>query len=346
MDRLTKGIARAIIYTAVCVAAAVLHVPAAYPHHSISMYDKTRTITLNGVIKRYEWANPHVYLTIVETTPTGTVDWELECESPGLLHRHGWLKTSLQVGDRITVTGYPHRDSSHKNIFPTLVLHGTRTLFDLKQNLERLASAGPPSNAVANGLDGTWVTLLNSPLVNGFMKPDPATLTPRGAEAVKHFDAKNKPVFSCVPYPPPFFMIFPDLKRATTNAHEIRFASEYYGSIRVIHLDVATHEGAGPSTLGHSIGHWEGKTLVIDTARFADHAEGNGPTVASGSQKHVLERLTPTQDGVGLTYHFEMADPEFLSMPIVGEVIWVFRPNAKFESEPCRLNNARHFLQH
>jgi len=46
-----------------------------FAHHSIAMYDKTRTITLNGVVKRYEWANPHVYLTIVETTPGGTVDW-------------------------------------------------------------------------------------------------------------------------------------------------------------------------------------------------------------------------------------------------------------------------------
>jgi len=41
-----KGIAWAIIYTALCAAVAVLHVPAAYAHHSIAMYDKTRTITL------------------------------------------------------------------------------------------------------------------------------------------------------------------------------------------------------------------------------------------------------------------------------------------------------------
>ena len=37
-------------------------------HHSRAMYDRERTITIEGVVTKYEWTNPHVYLYVEART--------------------------------------------------------------------------------------------------------------------------------------------------------------------------------------------------------------------------------------------------------------------------------------
>src|SRR5262249_52184357 len=97
------------------------------------------------------------------------------------------------------------------------------------------------------------------------------------------------------------------------------------------------------SIQGHSIGHWEGKTLVIDTARFASHASGNAYGLPSGAGKHLVERLTLDADGTTLAYHFELADPEFLAAPVTADLRFVFRPDLKYAPPKCSRENARRF---
>jgi len=131
----------------------------------------------------------------------------------------------------------------------------------------------------------------------------------------------------------------------------IRIESESE-SARTVHMNVAAHAGAIPSLHGHSIGKWEGKTLVIDTTHFAYHGAGNGGGNGIGSglpsspQKHLIERFTPSADGTSLTYHFELTDPEYLASPKIGDVQFTYSPDAKFEFEKCDLDAARRFDRH
>jgi hypothetical protein len=108
-------------------------------------------------------------------------------------------------------------------------------------------------------------------------------------------------------------MYRPDSKRITFEDSAIRIVSDGWGGgERIIHLDVENHDDAEPSALGHSIGRWEGDTLIIDTTLFADHATGNASGVPSGASKHLVERLTLSEDRSSLTYEFQSDDPEFL----------------------------------
>jgi hypothetical protein len=142
----------------------------------------------------------------------------------------------------------------------------------------------------------------------------------------KHFDEKkNHPGANCVPYSAPVFMITPDLKRITKGDGVILIDGEFDGARRIVHMDVSTHDGAPVSLQGHSVGRWEGKTLVIDTTHFTDNAVGNAYGLRSGARKHLVERLTPDGHGA-LTYHFELSDPEFLAAPVAGDVQWVSAP--------------------
>ncbi len=329
--------------------AAVIWVPAAWAHHSGAMYDDKKVITIEGTVARYEWANPHVYLYVQQLTDSGqTVQWEIEASPPSILRRLGWSQDTLAVGDKISVTGNPAKDPSWKKLHMTLIRRGDTTLFDRSVEVAQLASvdAQPSAPPADSGLNGVWVTLL-APKIEEQLDPDNLSLTPKGKAAAKHFNEdKMHPGANCVPNPAPVLMITPDLKRITAGEGVILIDGEFDGAQRTIHMDVSTHELAPTSVQGHSIGHWEGKTLVIDTTRFADYALGDGYGVPSGPRKHLVERLTPAADGASLTYHFEMSDPEFLAAPIAGEVQWVFRPNTTYAPLKCDLNNARRFTTH
>ncbi len=328
--------------------AAALFARSAIAHHSSAMYDEKQWVTVEGAVTKFEWSNPHVYVYLKQLTAGGQgVEWEVEASPPSILRRLGWSQDTLHVGDTITVTGHPARDAGRKSLIPTLLKKGDATLFDRKGEVARLASAdAAPSGAAASlELDGVWVTLLAVKLEEQ-MDPEKLSLTAKGKAAFKHFDEKkNHPGANCVPYSAPVFMLTPDLKRITKGDGVILIDGEFDGAQRAIHMNVSTHASAPFSIQGHSIGRWEGKSLVIDTTHFADNAMGNAYGLPSGAGKHLIERLTP--DGKGaLTYHFELSDPEFLAAAVAGDVQWVYRPNVTYAALKCDLDDARRFATH
>jgi Family of unknown function (DUF6152) len=82
----------------------------AFAHHSFAIFDQTKTETLTGTVKNFQWTNPHVYLDIVvddgKNPPTL---WPLEGSSVVALYRNGWKKSMLKEGDKVTVKIHPLR---------------------------------------------------------------------------------------------------------------------------------------------------------------------------------------------------------------------------------------------
>ena len=72
------------------------------------------------------------------------------------------------------------------------------------------------------------------------------------------------------------------------------------GLERTVHMDMKRHPAnVTPSRAGHSIGHWEGDTLVVDTVGFAPGIiAGN---VANDDKLHVVERFTLDPKSFALT---------------------------------------------
>jgi hypothetical protein len=80
-------------------------------HHSGAMFDPEKTITLKGVVKEFEYTNPHSWLWITVTNDDKTTtDWGFEGEGPSTLFRNGIKKSDLKPRDKVTVTGRPMRD--------------------------------------------------------------------------------------------------------------------------------------------------------------------------------------------------------------------------------------------
>jgi Family of unknown function (DUF6152) len=87
----------------------------ALAHHSFGEeFDTLRPITLEGVVTRIDWENPHVHYYVDVTGPDGTVvNWACETGGPARLARKGWTHDSLKVGDTVIVHGFMAKDGSH-----------------------------------------------------------------------------------------------------------------------------------------------------------------------------------------------------------------------------------------
>ena len=86
-------------------------------HHSATMFDHAKTMTIRGTALELRWVNPHVSLLV-----KGVVDgnneeeeWLMEMTSPGnLVRAGGWSRNVAKSGDRVAVDFSPLRDTSSR----------------------------------------------------------------------------------------------------------------------------------------------------------------------------------------------------------------------------------------
>lgn len=101
----------------------------AWAHHSFAMFDKTKKVTVKGVVRKVEWANPHVFIFVEAKDAKGVVQqYAVECNSPNVLMRVGWKPGSVKVGDSVSLGLYPLRDGRPGGLLDTVTLASGQTL--------------------------------------------------------------------------------------------------------------------------------------------------------------------------------------------------------------------------
>jgi hypothetical protein len=95
----------------------LLTASSAFAHHSRSMFDQTKQITLTGTVKEFQWTNPHCWIQVLVPDPNNAqaapVEWGIEMGAPVELMRKGWKPRSLNPGDNVTIVINPLRDGQH-----------------------------------------------------------------------------------------------------------------------------------------------------------------------------------------------------------------------------------------
>src|ERR1700737_644145 len=79
-----------------------IHVAMPSPaRHSFAAYDHTKTLTLKGTVKTFQWTNPHVVVWVMVQPEGGgePQEWSIETTSPGVLPRAGGTPKSLNPRD-------------------------------------------------------------------------------------------------------------------------------------------------------------------------------------------------------------------------------------------------------
>jgi hypothetical protein len=85
----------------------------ALAHHSYSAFDMTGEKTLSGVVKKFDYTNPHSWIWLDVKNDQGSVDtWGIEGMSPNYLSRRGWSRTTLKPGDKVSITFHPSREGN------------------------------------------------------------------------------------------------------------------------------------------------------------------------------------------------------------------------------------------
>lgn len=114
------------------ISVAVLLTLAASPtwaHHSAAPFDLTKSISLQGTVEKWVWANPHswLYIRVVKTDGAQEI-WGLEAGSTGMLARAGWNAADMKPGDKVTVMAAPERSGNHIGLLNEVHLASGRVL--------------------------------------------------------------------------------------------------------------------------------------------------------------------------------------------------------------------------
>jgi hypothetical protein len=298
----------------------------AFAHHSFAPhFDSSKPVSISGTVTQYEARNPHSYIHIAAVDENGRTQ-EYVCESHGVtqLSRNGITPQLLKVGTKIRVSGSLSRHSPHMCFFDSVELADGRTL-----SVNGPRGSGPstaPVVAARKDIFGTW---LLAPIANRSTSgPQPMIqqMTPAGEKAVAGYDPfKDDPTFRCDPVAIRRVWGAPGTPlEIVRDGGDIVLHHEWMDVRRVIHMNMKSHPRDGKRTsLGHSIGHMEGDTLVIETANYAagvlnQYVEQPGqPTkgLLHSAALTTVERVRLDAARQRLVVEVDLTDPEFFKQP-------------------------------
>ena len=104
---------------------------AAVAHHAFAAeFDSTKPVSLQGVVTKMEWINPHSWIHLDVKNADGTVTkWMIEGGTPNTLVRRGFTKDSLKVGTEIRVEGFRAKNGANRANGADLILSDGKRLF-------------------------------------------------------------------------------------------------------------------------------------------------------------------------------------------------------------------------
>ena len=320
----------------------------AFAHHSGAAYDMARQVSFEGTVTVLSWTNPHVFITLATEGPDGApLAQEIEAMSVSQARGLGLRREAISPGARVVVRAFPNRRGSGR-AFGLDVKTSDGAVMPLS-SFARF-SVAPPPVVEQTGLAGRW-----APTVESFGEAvavwRSARLTEAGRAArqeVLNRYADPGAVRICEPLPPPLLHTFPDLRTIEVADGRVVIHSETNGVTqeRVVRVDQEAHgDGLEPAVEGHSIGRWEGGSLLIDTVGFAASPIPDLLWLPTHPDTHLIERLTLTQDRRHVEYEFTLAVPAYLAEPATFRATWDHRPDLDPSGVACDPEVARRFLQ-
>jgi hypothetical protein len=318
----------------------------ALAHHSFAPhFDASKPVSISGTVKEFEARNPHSYLHIAAVDENGQ-SREYVCESHGVtqLTRNGVTPDLLKTGTSVRVTGSLSRHSPYMCFFDNVELPDGRVL-----NVN--GPRGGPTARVApqaerKDIFGTW---LLAPIPNRSTSgPQPMMqlLTPAGEKAVAAYDPfRDDPTFRCDPVAIRRVWGAPGTPlEIVRDGQDIVLHHEWMDVRRVVHMNMKTHPKDAPQgSLGHSIGRYEGDTLVIETANYSkgvlnQYVEQPGqPTkgLLHSSALTSVERLHLDAARQRLVVEIDLTDPEYFKQPFSRATLEYAPSELKIEPFNC-----------
>jgi hypothetical protein len=334
----------------------------ALAHHSFAPhFDRDKPVRISGTVAEFEQRNPHAYLHIAAEDENGLTR-EYVCESHGVtqLSRNGITPAMLTPCTAVTVTGSQARNNPYMCFFDTVEFSDGRVL---NVNGPRGLSptvAAPPGQTAAQSrparsdIYGIWMLVPANRATSG-PQPMIESMTPAGQAAVAAYDPFiDDPTFRCDPVAIRRAWFAPGTPlQISREGDTIILQHEWMDARRVIHLNQDSHPADGPRTsLGHSIGRFDGDTLIVETANYSQgvlsqYVESPGQPTRGLLHSDTLtttEHLRFNADTGQLDLTILHSDPTFFTREF--EPVSASYGPSDLTPEPfnCRPENADHTL--
>lgn len=342
-------------------------------------YDNQRQVKLQGPVTRIEWVNPRAFIFLDVKDSNGTVvNWAVDIGNIFDLERDGWKKSSVHIGDVVTVDGNPGRGSVWEALAKSVVLIGTaKPVFT---PLKRPTVPAPPSAPTprwpdgqprlgpAPGKQGYWgtssmkVMYENKAGVKIPMNDDGLLVNLSDADRVAPFQPwakalylnrqrallKDDPIAHCLPQGGPRQFQMPNGFQFLEQREIGRIVLLLGGgdrSSRIIYTDGRPAVPAAEAVLtyyGTSTAKWEKDTLVVDSAGYSERfwmASGGLPHTEA---LHLTEKFTRLNYDT-LKYEVTVDDPHTYTRPWTASwtIQWV--PDKNIEEFFCEDNAEQTF---
>jgi len=109
---------RLIVFLWAAVAVAMVS-EGLFAHHSSSVYDSTRLLTLKGTVAKFEFINPHTIIRLDVKDADGNVEqWAAGGGAVLIMRRIGWTPNYFKPGEKLIISGFPMKDGRK------VMLHG------------------------------------------------------------------------------------------------------------------------------------------------------------------------------------------------------------------------------
>jgi hypothetical protein len=338
-------------------------------HHGFGRFDRTREVDLEGIVTGIDFVNPHAYFYFDAIGPDGEVQ-PMRCEmrAATVLRRSGWSPEMFVKGAPVVVHGRPHRDDPASCYVETLTIGDAPTLERYEQLDEQLSSERPVRSLRRTtgepNLAGDWAQeqylIARPPEGRGGLVPKsmvaaveagelafedapnagwgarPVEFTAAGqsaAEAARKRSPQDSPRARCEITSILFDWVFDGPINRITQSEEAIVIEYGRGLTRTIHMNSEGHPNdLAASRAGHSIGRWEGDTLVVDTVGFLPGIlAGN---VMNSRELHVVERFTLDPETFALRRNYVAEDPVYYTDQYIGSDT-VMPADAPFAVDPC-----------
>lgn len=146
------------------------------------------------------------------------------------------------------------------------------------------------------------------------------------------------PTAACLPSGYPRLIIAPYPVEIIQTPETVVFLYETHHLFRVVYLNQEHPADIVPSHMGHSVGHYEGDTLVVHTTGFVDYTLIDEQGSKHSDEMEVTERIRKLEDG-SLEIVFTIDDPKAFTQPWTSRRVWQWRPDVRFYEYVCEENN-------
>ncbi len=314
-------------------------------HHAFTgVFDMQNITELNGELTELLWRNPHVRFSI--RTAQGET-WEIETNSVSILARMDISPEIMNVGDNITVAGFPARNGNLEMWVNNVLLADGREVVT-RPGVEPYFSDGTlgtsevwlaegtearGSNAQDLGIFRVWSTHFTGPSRSLFVRDMPLTASAAAARAA--FDpVADDPIGDCTPKGMPWIMSQPYPVEFVDEGDVILFRIEEYDAVRRIDMNPDANSTPTPSKLGYSRGRWVGQELHVETSAI-DWPYFDSSGIPQSADIELSERFYLNEDGSELRYEVTATDPATFTEPVTLDKAWMWRPGEEVKPYEC-----------